>query len=125
MSFDWKQYLNLAHELVGDAGYQASPEAKQRSSISRAYYAAFCKAREYLRGVPGCSIPRGPKAHQYVIDQFKLSGDRLRRKIGANLDRLRLDRNDADYENVVQALPSVVQKTLLRANDIISTLRII
>lgn len=42
MNFDWSGYLNLAQELAGQTGTSASKEAKLRSSISRAYHAAFC-----------------------------------------------------------------------------------
>ena len=43
MAFDWTEYLTLAQELV-----QREEEACLRSAISRAYYAAFGKARERL-----------------------------------------------------------------------------
>lgn len=36
MSFDWREYLNLASILSGNAD-----EASQRTAISRAYYAVF------------------------------------------------------------------------------------
>ena len=49
MSFDYIDYLYLAQELVGQTPPQAAqPEAKLRSAISRAYYAAFLKARAFL-----------------------------------------------------------------------------
>jgi uncharacterized protein (UPF0332 family) len=51
MMFDWSDYLDLANELAGDIASQTTEEAKLRSSVSRAYYAAFCKARNYLRSI--------------------------------------------------------------------------
>ena len=49
-AFDWKQYLDLARDLsqpmTSDAGTR---EARLRSAVSRAYYAAFCHARNYSR----------------------------------------------------------------------------
>ena len=48
MSFDWLEYLSLAHELVGLSPGAASHEARLRSAISRAYYAAFKMAFAYL-----------------------------------------------------------------------------
>ncbi len=50
MSFNWSEYLNLAQELAGRSTEPPNQEARLRSSISRAYYAAFCKARNYLLG---------------------------------------------------------------------------
>jgi len=64
MTFDWSEYLKLAQELAGQTVSPANEEAKLRSSVSRAYYAAFCKARNYLRDIEGCSIPSTPEAHR-------------------------------------------------------------
>jgi len=49
MSFDWADYLTLAQELADQAASSQSTEAKLRSAISRAYYAAFCKESNHLR----------------------------------------------------------------------------
>lgn len=49
MSFDWSEYLNVAKELAGVETSAASQEAKLRAAITRAYYAAFIKARNHLR----------------------------------------------------------------------------
>jgi len=40
MSFNWRDYVDLAQDLLNRA-----EEACQRSSISRAYYGVFCLAR--------------------------------------------------------------------------------
>jgi uncharacterized protein (UPF0332 family) len=122
MSFDWSQYLTLALELAGRSGCKASKEAKLRSSVSRAYYAAFCKARNYLRDAEGHTIPSTGDAHKYVRDQFESSSDTKRKKIGVDLHRLRNSRNAADYYDFVPALNSVVQVALSRANKVISVL---
>jgi uncharacterized protein (UPF0332 family) len=79
MTFDWSEYLKLAQELAGQAVSPANKEAKLRSSVSRAYYAAFCKARNYLRDIGGHLIPSTPEAHIYVRDEFKRSPNKLGR----------------------------------------------
>ncbi len=122
MTFDWSEYLKLAQELAGQAINSASQEAKLRSSVSRAYYAAFCKARNYLHDIEGHLIPSTGEAHKYVRDVFKRSPDRSRRKIGNNLDRLRIDRNKADYWNSVTGLSSIAKIDLTIAQEVISTL---
>ena len=71
MTFDWSEYLKLAQELAGQTVSPANEEAKLRSSVSRAYYAAFCKARNYLRDIEGHSIPSTPEAHRYVREMGK------------------------------------------------------
>ena len=70
MKFDWEEYFNLAQELAG-----TNEEAKLRSAVSRAYYSAFCLARNYLRDIQ--QYPRlwrnktyDINAHQYVAEKF-------------------------------------------------------
>ena len=54
--FDWEHYLNLAYELAGTSPPSVpDAEAKSRAAISRAYYAAFCHARNYLKTKRKCS----------------------------------------------------------------------
>ena len=125
MTFDWSEYLKLAQELAGRTVGPARQKAKLRSSVSRAYYAAFCQARNYLWDVEGYSIPTTSEAHIHVRDEFKFSSDKLRRKIGDNLDRLRLERRKADYEDVVTGLPSISRMALTLAGQVISSLSIL
>ena len=122
MTFDWSEYLQLARELAGQAVSPAKEEAKLRSSVSRAYYVAFCKARNYLRDVEGHLIPLGPESHLYVRDEFETSPDKLRRKIGDGLDRLRIRRSRVDYDDSVAGLSSLVEISLRAAQDVISTI---
>ncbi len=122
MSFDWLAYLNLAQELAGQATSRSNQEAKLRSAISRAYYSAFCKARNHLRDKEGHSIPSRMNPHEYVRDQFVKSADKARKGVGVNLNRLRIDRNKADYDDTVAGLSATTKKSLRRAKQIISVL---
>jgi outer membrane translocation and assembly module TamA len=123
MSFEWSEYLGLALELAGQPVKRAHQEARFRTAISRAYYAAaFCKCRNHLRDKEGHQIPPGGKAHQYVRDKFKKSNDRLRKRIGYNLERLRSDRNKADYDDNVIKLDMITNTDLVLAEKVISTL---
>lgn len=126
MKFDWTEYLNLAKELYGQRDSAASNEAKLRSAVSRAYYSAFCKVRNYCRDVKRDNrLPNDARVHKYIINKFKQSENRRYRQIGINLDRLRADRNKADYHDVVQGLPSMVSTDLRRAQKVISILNTI
>ncbi|MFB2917012.1 HEPN domain-containing protein [Aerosakkonema funiforme] len=107
MTFNCSEYLNLARELAGKSTAASSEEAKLRSAISRAYYAAFIQARNLLRDRDNLTIPRD-KAHKYVIEQFQNSVDDKRRKLGEKLQRLRDFRNQADYNDT---FPKVAAKT--------------
>ena len=127
MTFDWSEYLELAQELAGDAASSPNKDAKLRSAISRAYYAAFCKARNHLRDIDRdqkllANPPKVKNVHKYVRNQFEHSSDRSRKKIGTDLNRLRLRRNDADYKDVVSGLSQLSTVSLKTTHDIISAL---
>jgi uncharacterized protein (UPF0332 family) len=105
MNFDGCAFLSSARQLatIPPNGTPLDLEAANlRSAISRAYYAAFWRARaQYL--LDGEYISR-MDAHQTLINAFRNSRYRNRMAIGAHLIRLRAERNDADYEsNVVLA----------------------
>lgn len=119
MSFNWSEYLNLAEMLTGRTTIPSSQEAKLRSAVSRAYYAAFCQARNHLRDEEGHTIPPGGQAHPYVRDALRSSSDRARKQIGNDLDRLRRRRNQADYEDVFPALPAEADTALRLAAKVI------
>jgi len=112
MSFDWTEYYRLAQELIGTSTAPASAEAKIRAAISRLYYAAFCKARNYLRDREGLAIPAGARAHRFVRDTFRNSQDRVRQKVGDRLDKLRVHRNHADYDDAFDLLALLVRADL-------------
>lgn len=122
MTFDWSQYLNLAKEFLGQPTPPANQEAKMRSAISRAYYAAFISARNYLQETEGHSIPKTADAHKYVVQQLKQSSDVDRQNIGRNLEKLRRDRNQADYNNSVPELFKISKIAVKRSQRVISQL---
>ena len=100
MSFNWSEYLTLAQELINTSPASPIKEADFRSAISRAYYAAFCQARNHLVYRDRESIPHSVNAHEYVVRRFENSSDATRQKIGQLLHHLRSTRNIADYEDV-------------------------
>lgn len=122
MSFNWSEYLQLAQELVQTASRTPHQEARLRCAISRAYYAAFCSARNHLRDRENHTIPLTGQAHMYVINAFRRSLDPARVRLGLDLDRLRIDRGRADYRDAVPGLPSLAQADMLLANQVLSAL---
>ncbi len=125
MSFAWLDYFTLAQELVGQAVTPAGQEARLRSAVSRAYYAAFCQARNHLRDKENCSLPSDAQVHTFVRDQFKDSLDPIRSQIGHDLNRLRIDRNKVDYDDLVPGLGkmtigdmALAQRVLLRLSEL-------
>jgi uncharacterized protein (UPF0332 family) len=117
MKFDWTEYLTLAQDLIETE----TNEAKQRASISRAYYAAFCVARNYLRDHHNETPKRGENEHKFVADKFQslAYNDSRMREIGNDLSRLRRERNQADYNDIVSNLPSRTKLSLKFAQNIL------
>jgi len=98
MSFDWKSYLQLAHELIQHQNPAIPQEAYLRSAISRAYYAVFCIAKNFLIR-NGVTIPR-VDTHKFVRKRYMNSRDPIEQKIGKDLNYLWYRRKDADYEDL-------------------------
>jgi hypothetical protein len=48
-----------------------------------------------------------------------MSFDWLRREIGVNLDRLRRERNRADYDDTIDRPPETIAKALLQVEKIV------
>lgn len=124
--FNWVEYFDLAQELVKQSenpatGNPATREAKLRSAISRAYYAAFCSTRNYLKSNKQLPVPSGGRAHRIIWEHLCNSGDRKWKKAGVDGFRLRDDRNKADYDDKIKGdLSLLAEVSLKRAKHIIS-----
>jgi uncharacterized protein (UPF0332 family) len=116
-SFDWGEYIDLAKKIVPKS-IEVSEEACSRVAISRSYYGAFCLARNHAVQKDKVIIPSSSKAHAAVQKHFKTSADNRYKKIGNALERLRLDRNKADYDNILINADKLVQKSIARAEEI-------
>ena len=118
MPFDWKQYLELASELVRlsesrDAGQN---EAILRSVVSRAYYAAFCHARNYSRDWLNFQ-PNNTADDHGRLRAFLKSGKR--RGVAVKLDQLRQWRNETDYsDSVTGDLATMAQYSVTEATKL-------
>lgn len=98
-TFDWDEFQDLAEELVRRRGDAAA----LRSAISRAYYAAFHSASEYVVG-RGERLTFTGADHRSVWAWFRRPGaDSLSREISDAGIRLRQARREADYDRVVNA----------------------
>lgn len=101
MSFDWRKYLTFAELMYEKANSEDSDchdkETFYRCSISRAYYAVFCLARNYLKDFEGQGFYSDE--HKKVSTWFIENSDIKKRKIGNQLKMLRQDRKKADYDD--------------------------
>ena len=119
MPFDWRQYLTLAEELSRKSTTPANLEARQRTAISRAYYAAFVSARNYLRDYKKLPISQTGEAHRDVAQQFRLNAEPNNQTIADNLRRLRLYRNQADYTDKFPGLIAITEISLELSQEVI------
>lgn len=115
MSFDWKDYVYLAEELLG-----RQEESALRSSISRAYYGVFCIARNKK----GYKNYTGSNVHLTVINAYKNSQDRNEQSIGQTLDKLRKSRNKADYNEDRLIDKSLAERMVCSAKQILISMEI-
>jgi len=109
MSFDWRNYVYLAEDLLN-----RPEESCLRSAISRAYYGVFCIARN----TKGYKKFAGPNIHWRVINEYKNSSDRNERNIGRILDNLRRSRNDADYNEDKSINRELAERAVLLARHV-------
>jgi len=117
MVFDWTRYLLLAQELAE----RRNDEASLRSAVSRAYYAAFCIARNRLLQ-ENEKIPATGEAHATVWTKYRNSVQKHRKDIGTTGDRLRRSRNRADYDNEFPDISEKVEQALANAKDLLESL---
>lgn len=121
MPFDWPDYLKVAREVSTQ-----STEGHWRAAVSRAYYAAYHAAKDFVEVTTGveCRAPIGTGSHEYVwlqvdelITRYKIISD-----AGIEGDRLRIQRTVADYEKSSRIVGTDARKAIHRASNIISQL---
>jgi len=123
MSFDGADFLTLADALVCDPNSPGPEEASLRSAISRAYYAAFLVARNFGRDRLEFTPTGTGRDHWIVMNHFRSSPDRIRRKIGLDLDRLYDYRTSADYDDILAGRPvALAQSSVAIAHNVLAAL---
>lgn len=91
-----------------------------RIAISRAYYAAFCTARNH-RMENGVEPPL-TDAHKFVVDAFRYSNNVQERAIGQKLHRLKNQRIQADYDDEIEDVAVISSKALKTTREILAAL---
>jgi hypothetical protein len=128
MGFDWKEYLILAKFLGGDSGISYSDEAARRAAVSRAYYAAFCFARNYASSRLGFNPTKTGKDHGNLISWYS-DWERIQPTllgVADNLDELLEWRKTCDYDEVPRILTNLdllSKSALEEAQEILDTLK--
>ncbi len=96
MAFEWEDYLILAEDLSNDE----NDEAALRCAVSRAYYAAFHIAKNFLNGIddPALKVSENkPSIHHEVWNAFLGRGRHWQAMFNTG-NRLKKRRTNADYE---------------------------
>lgn len=91
-----------------------------RSAVSRAYYAAFCHARNHARDRHGLKLRYTGDDHLLVKQHFMT---RRERGVAGKLDWLRQARNKCDYEDAVADLATLLTTALQEAELVIGILK--
>jgi len=128
MAFDWREYLILAKFLLGEEGASCSEEAARRAAVSRAYYAAFCYARNFASNKLGFIPTRTGRDHGLLIAHYEAKEklDSALFGIADDLDELLDYRKTCDYDDDVIVLTdfkSLVKCALEDAQEIIGILK--
>lgn len=103
--YDWNDFLNLAFNILDDKSDNIKNETKYRIAISRAYYAAFHKAKLFYSSRKEFEnlYSRGKGLHEEICNKFidvnKGSKEFCSKcsSIGNSLTLLKKDRHQADY----------------------------
>ena len=138
--FDWSKYIDLAGDLDNQAGTETDPQKKEalyRASISRAYYGAWCLARNRLKlqtdVAVQCPKPGGAKHqsdedclrdHGCVIHYYEVATDSAWRQIGQNLRNMMFNRKGADYDDAQkQRVSDLCREQVWYGQDVRDALR--
>ena len=116
--FDWATFLDLAEKLAREPD-----ESCQRSAVSRAYYAAYCCARNKLRDNREFTPTGRGTDHDKVWELFQKSTEKERRRIGCLGNGLKIMRSQVDYEDKVPDLAKHIARAPGNARRLLSDLQ--
>lgn len=119
MAFNWKEYLNLAQFLQNQSGNSFTQEAAFRCGVSRAYYAAFCYARNYARDRQGFSPTSRPDDHRLVRKHLRGQG---MANVAWKLDKLRQWRNSCDYVDTLPDTSVLLTSAISEAQAVLNAI---
>jgi uncharacterized protein (UPF0332 family) len=121
VSFEWADFYTLAAQLHANPpdGLQ---EAVFRTVIGRAYYAAFCAARDFAHHSDNLAITRGGPDHELVKRHFRDDRDDTRHKIGVWLGRLMNNRAEADYKAEAAITKATADQSLALSKNVLDAL---
>jgi uncharacterized protein (UPF0332 family) len=115
--FDWAEYLDFARHLVQA---DTSTEAELRSAISRAYYASFHIARDYLIQAQHLNPLSRQHVHREVWRVLRTNPHLEAVAAAERGFRLLAFRRKADYEGRYPLLSHEARRAIREAEQIIA-----
>ena len=119
MPFNWIEYLALARHLKNQNSNDFSQEAALRCAVSRAYYAAFCYARNYARDYQSFKPSYHTDDHPRIREHFRRAGNL---GVASDLDLLRQWRNQCDYDDNISNISLMSFGAIAAAQKILESL---
>lgn len=116
--FDWATFLDLAEKLAKEPD-----ESCQRAAVSRAYYAAFCSARNKLRDENKYTPTGHGNDHVNVWLCFQNGPDKEHKRIYQTGCILKRWRAQVDYNDEVPKLATHVRDAPKEARKLLSDLQ--
>ncbi|MCA9638283.1 MAG: HEPN domain-containing protein [Myxococcales bacterium] len=114
--FEWSSVLELAEELARRDATGEGAEAAWRAAASRAYFAAYNSAKDYLEDLERWTPPRADSHQELFRCLERLTGhSKMHRQLAAILTRLRHTRNRADYDREPSLRQDAAKTALLDA----------
>ena len=95
MSFNWEDFITLAEYL--ELNDYPPEEAAQRTAVSRAYYGAYCLARNFAEATGEIIIKGKAEDHSEVIEFYEAKP--AFQQVASCLREMRRWRNECDYDN--------------------------
>lgn len=120
--YDWNLYLTFSEQILASCTFDEQTVA--RIAVSRAYYAAFHVAEDYLKA-NRYEMAQGAGSHDAVCNSYKGMNKGVQefkskcRSIGNMLVRLKERRVDSDYKAEVNYNKSIANKSCKFARKII------
>ena len=124
MSFDWTEFLRFARILQGgpeNKNLCVTHETRVRCAFSRAYYAAFCYARNHARDNMAFTPKGSGEDHKLVPDHYQ---NKRLPTIANILKQLGGWRRQCDYDDTIpEPMYGAVGQAIERAERLIELLR--
>ena len=114
MTFDWSEFYRFAEYLQKDSSFDCQ-EAVQRTIVSRAYYAAFCMAKETAERKYKIPFKGNGTDHRRICVEY---AKRERRDISDALRELRKFRNMCDYQKDIKNMHNLTESSLRLSHEI-------